>query len=115
MTAVLTDPELDTSVPSQIAALAALKAPEARCVVVTGRYGHVSFILDPSPLRIRVLDVVPPEPAKLVDQVRRVLEVAGDLPPIELIPDVVEIGTLACPAGATIVKVPSQLKLRSLA
>ncbi len=39
--------------------------PDARCVVVEGRYGHVSFVLDPAPVRLHVLDVAPPWPAKL--------------------------------------------------
>ena len=54
-------------------------------MVVEGRYGHVSFILDPEPLRVPVREVVPPEPAKLVDQAQRLLDVAEDLPPIELV------------------------------
>lgn len=83
-TAWLEAPEVDTGVPGQMAAVARARAPAARCVVVRGRYGHVNFILDPQPLRLRVVDVVPPEPPKLIDQVRRLLEVADDLPPIEL-------------------------------
>lgn len=93
--AVLTAPDLDTSVPTQLATIAAQEAPHARCVIVTGRYGHVGFILDPRPVRIRVFDVVPPEPAKLVDQALRILEVASDLPPVELVPEVIDIGSLA--------------------
>ncbi len=88
-------PEVDTGIPSSLAAVARDDAPGARCVVVEGRYRHVSFILDPRPIRIRVGDVVPPEPAKLLDQARRVLELAEDLPPVELVPDVVDLATLA--------------------
>jgi len=40
-------------------------------------------------------DVVPPVPAKLFDQARRVLELAEDLPPIELVADVVDLVDLA--------------------
>jgi Adenylosuccinate lyase len=64
-------------------------------VIVRGRYGHVSFILDPAPVRIRVLEVVPPWPPKLVDQLRRVLDVAEDLPPVELVPELVDLRDLA--------------------
>jgi hypothetical protein len=88
-------PEADTGIPSSLAAVAREQAPGARCVVVEGRYRHVSFILDPRPVRIRVGDVEPPGPAKLLDQARRVLEVAEDLPPIELVPDVVDLVELA--------------------
>ena len=65
-------------------------APGKRGVVVQGRYAHVSFIVDPAPLRVTVREVVPPYPPKLLDQARRVLEVAEHLPPIELVPEVVE-------------------------
>lgn len=75
---------VDTGVPSQLAAAARAHAPAARCVVVHGRYGHVGFICDPQPLRVRVVDVVPPHPAKLADQAQRVLDTADDLPPIAL-------------------------------
>jgi hypothetical protein len=86
-------PDVDTGIPSALAEVAATQA--ARCVVVEGRYHHVSFILDPAPIRIRVGDVVPPRPAKLFDQARRVLELAEDLPPIELVADVVDLVDLA--------------------
>jgi hypothetical protein len=86
-------PDVDTGIPSALAQVAAGQA--ARCVVVEGRYHHVSFILDPAPIRIRVGDVVPPRPAKLFDQARRVLDLAEDLPPIELVADVVDLVDLA--------------------
>lgn len=82
-------PEIDTGVPSQLARVA-VEHPQARAVVVEGRYSHVSFLLDPEPLRVRVREVVPPRPAKLLDQARRVLDVADDLPPIVLEPELIE-------------------------
>ncbi|MGH9279218.1 MAG: DUF7714 family protein [Acidimicrobiales bacterium] len=94
-TAYVVDAETDTGVPSALAAAARASAPDARCVVVEGRYAHVSFIVEPDPVRIRVADVVPPRPAKLVDQAARVLAVAEDLPPIELAPEVVDLVDLA--------------------
>ena len=63
--------------------------------MVRGRYNHVSFIIDAAPLRVTVREVAPPHPAKLLDQTRRVLDVAEHLPPIELVPDVVELDELA--------------------
>ncbi len=93
-------PEVDTAVPSALARAAVAEAPGARGVVVRGRYGHVSFILDPAPLRVVVREVVPPTPAKLLDQARRVLEVAEDLPPIELVPDLVDLERLAAASPA---------------
>lgn len=88
-------PDVDTGIPSALGRVAREQAPGARCVVVEGRYHHVSFILDPAPIRIRVGDVVPPRPAKLFDQASRVLELAEDLPPIELIADLVDLVDLA--------------------
>jgi hypothetical protein len=85
----------DTAIPSQLARVAAERAPQARCVIVRGRYGHVSFIADPAPVRVTVVEVVPPRPAKLVDQLTRVLDLAEDLPPVELVPDLVDLAELA--------------------
>ena len=81
-TRFLTRPDVDTAVPSCLAAAAIAQAPDARAVVIQGRYEHVNFILNPDPIRLTVLEVVPPRPAKLLDQVRRLLEVAEDLAPI---------------------------------
>ena len=93
---VLADaPDVDTAVPTQLARVAREQAPGARCVIVRGLYGHVSFILDPAPVRIRVLEVVPPWPPKLVDQLSRVLDLAEDLPPVELVPELVDLRDLA--------------------
>jgi len=94
-TAFVEAPEVDTAVPTQLARVAARRAPQARCVIVRGRYGHVSFVADPAPARISVLEVVPPWPAKLVDQLNRVLDTAEDLPPVELVPELVDLAGLA--------------------
>jgi len=89
-------PEIDTGVPSQLARVAG-EHDGARGVIVEGRYHHVSFLLDPEPIFVHVLEVVPPEPAKLFDQARRVLDVAEDLPPMVLVPDLVDLEALAPP------------------
>jgi len=94
-TAFVDAPHADTAIPSQLARVAAERAPQARCVIVRGRYGHVSFIADPAPVRVTVVEVVPPRPAKLVDQLARVLDLAEDLPPVELVPDLVDLAELA--------------------
>jgi hypothetical protein len=94
-TALVDAPDIDTAVPTQLARAALEQAPGARCVIVRGRYGHVSFILDPAPLRVRVLEVVPPWPPKLVDQLTRVLDLAEDLPPVDLVADLIDLRELA--------------------
>jgi hypothetical protein len=93
--ALVRAPEVDTANPTHMARAARALAPSARCVVVQGRYEHVSFILQPDPVRIRVLDVIPPEPAKLLDQACRVLEVADELPPVELEPELIDLREIA--------------------
>ncbi len=94
-TAVVHAPESDTGIPSHLARAARELAPDARAVVVHGRYEHVSFIIDPKPIRLVVCEVVPPHPAKLVDQAARVIDVREDLPPIELVPEIVDLAELA--------------------
>ncbi|CAD0186831.1 hypothetical protein RUESEDTHA_03742 [Ruegeria sp. THAF57] len=81
----VTDNWADAGIPSHLAAVAD-RHPGFRCVVIEGRYSHVSFILNPDPIRLHVLDIVPPFPSKLVDQVTRVLDGAEDLPPIVVVP-----------------------------
>jgi hypothetical protein len=99
--AYVEDPEVDTAVPTALARAALHHAPGMRGVVVQGRFAHVSFILEPVPLRVTVREVVPPYPAKLLDQAQRVLSLAETLPPMELVPDVVEFDQLADGSTAT--------------
>lgn len=100
--AYVEEPLADTAVPSELArvAVGATGARGARAVVVKGRYEHVSFIVNPAPLRLVVQEVLPPEPAKLLDQVRRLLAVAEDLPPILPVADAVTFADLAAAAPA---------------
>ncbi len=73
--------DVDVGVTSQMA-MVAMDHQDVSCVIIEGRYSHVSFILNPNPLKLHVLDIVPPFPSKLLDQIQRVLEDAEDLPPI---------------------------------
>ncbi|HET8755276.1 MAG TPA: hypothetical protein VFM58_04665 [Solirubrobacteraceae bacterium] len=77
--AFVVDPAVDTGNASQMARVA-----RARVTVVQGRYEHVNFIVEPAPVRVRVLEVVPPEPPKLLEMARQVLDYDEDLPPVEL-------------------------------
>lgn len=79
--AYVRDDQADPGIASHLAA-AAQRHPSARCVVVEGRYSHVSFILNPDLIEVTVVDVVPPAPSKLTDQVRRVLDSTEELPPV---------------------------------
>jgi hypothetical protein len=94
-------PDVDTAIPSALAETALADASGARAVVVQGRYEHINFILNPCPRRVIVREVVPPEPAKLFDQAQRVVAVTEELPPLELVREVVDLTELAAahPAG----------------
>jgi hypothetical protein len=96
-TTYLRRPDIDTGVPSQLAKVA-VGQHGTRAVVVEGRYSHVSFLLDPDPMRVRVCEVVPPHPPKLLDQAQRVLDLAEDLPPMVLEPELVELESLVTDA-----------------
>lgn len=79
--AYVRDDRVDPGIASHMAG-AATHCPDRRAVVVEGRYSHVSFILNADPIPVTVVDVVPPAPSKLADQVERILDSAEDLPPI---------------------------------
>ena len=93
------DDSVDPGVASHMARVAE-RCPGRRCVVVEGRYRHVSFLLNADPVRVTVLDVVPPAPSKLADQVARVLDSAEDLPPILVRELIVDSRSLVSEAGA---------------
>lgn len=67
----------------------------ALAYVVQGRYEHINFIWEPAPVRIRVTEVVPPEPPKLFVMAEQAVAFDEDLPPIELVLDAVDIRQLA--------------------
>lgn len=79
------DDEVDPGNPTALAnkALAMGLGPEST-LVVHGMDGHVNFIHCPDPVRIRVIEVVPPYPPKLLRLADKVLSYVTDLPPIEL-------------------------------
>jgi hypothetical protein len=93
--AYLLCPDVDTGVPSALAAAAISRVPDMRAAVVQGRYEHVNFIVAPAPIRVTVREVVPPVPPKLLDQAQRVLDVVENLPPMELVADLVRLADLA--------------------
>lgn len=90
------DPEVDPGNPSALAAkaLAMGLGPEST-LIVRGKYGHVNFIHHPHPLKIRVIEVTPPHPPKLLGLARQVLTYADYLPPVELVPENFELRDLA--------------------
>ncbi len=90
------DEEVNPGNPSALAAkaLALGLGPEAT-LVVRGMYGHVNFIHRPDPMKIRVVDITPPAPAKLLSLAGHVLAYAEDLPAIHLVADNIDLRDLA--------------------
>ena len=103
--AYVRDDSLDLGIPSHLGRAAA-RYPNHRCVVGEGRYRHVSFLLNAEPLPVTVVDVVPPEPSKLADQVARVLDTAEDLPPIAVCEHIVDSRALVTEPVPTGLMVP---------
>lgn len=91
----ISSPETDVGNATALARAALAHAsPNARAYVVQGRYEHVNFIWEPAPMRIRVTEVIPPEPPKLFAMAEQVVAFDEDLPPIDLVPDLVDIREL---------------------
>lgn len=67
----------------------------ALAYVVRGRYEHVNFIWRPSPVRIHVTEVIPPQPPKLYSMAAQAVAFDEELPPIDLVLDAVDIRHLA--------------------
>lgn len=89
-------PETDVGNATALARAAlAHRRDGVRAYVVQGRYEHVNFIWEPAPVRIRVIEVVPPEPPKLYAMAEQVVAYDEDLPPIDLVLDAVDIRELA--------------------
>lgn len=96
-TCVLVEDEaVDTGNPTALGAkaLSLELGPEAT-LIVRGMYSHVNFIHHPNPIKIRVVEVTPPNPPKLMGLARQVLTYAEDLPPIQLLPEYFDLRDLA--------------------
>jgi hypothetical protein len=91
-TAWVEKPDVDVG---NATALAGAAVAGAATTVVLGRFEHVNFIYQATPFPVRVTEVVPPQPAKLLAQARQVVEFDEDLPPVELVLDAVEVEATA--------------------
>jgi hypothetical protein len=82
------DEAVDPGNPSSLAAKALELGlgPEAT-LVVRGLYSHVNFIHHPNPLKIRLVDITPPNSPKLWNMAQKVLAYTDDLPAIQLVPE----------------------------
>lgn len=95
-TAWIEDASTDVGNATALAAAAArLERDDIDAYAVKGRYEHVNVIWQPRPVRILVTEVVPPEPAKLLEMARQAVEFDDELPPIDLVLDAVDIRVMA--------------------
>jgi hypothetical protein len=93
------DEDVDPGNPSSLAAKArAMNLGPESTLVVRGMYQHVNFIHHPNSIQIRVVEVTPPHPPKLLSLARQVLGYA-DLPPIQLVSENFELQDLAAAAA----------------
>ncbi|MGE4132178.1 MAG: hypothetical protein AB7F86_11110 [Bdellovibrionales bacterium] len=78
------DPNLDTGDPSALLRVAdEFKTARGQALIVQGMYDHVNFILDPNPIELEIVDLIPPKPARLVDLVAQALAL-GRFPPTRI-------------------------------
>ena len=87
-------PDVDTANATALAEVA-LSAGSATICVVEGLYQHVNFIIRACPLEVRLIDVVPPGPPRLLDLARQAITIDEDLPPVRLVPELLDVRTLA--------------------
>jgi hypothetical protein len=88
------DEAVDTGNATQLARAAGASGRAARVYVVQGRFQHVNLIVAPAPLAVRVVEVVPPEPPKLLEMARAMVDVDEDLPPLDLQFDAIDLREL---------------------
>lgn len=93
--AFVVDPSVDTGNASQMARAALASGRPASVYLLQGRFEHVNFIVAPAPLRVRVAEVIPPEPPKLLEMAQAVIDYDEDLPPLELEFDPIDLRELA--------------------
>jgi hypothetical protein len=93
--AYLKRPSVDTANATALAHAALAHRSKRKVYVIEGLFHHVNFIYEPKPVRITVVEVIPPEPPKLLEMARRVIRFDEDLPPIELVLETIDIRRLA--------------------
>jgi hypothetical protein len=94
-TAWIDEPSVDVGNASALAAAALARREEGvLAYVVRGRFEHVNFIWRPAPLTIRVTEVVPPHPPKLLAMAQQAVGFDEDLPPVTLVLDSVDVRDL---------------------
>lgn len=100
------DASTDCANPSALADLAEKNGvSKEEALICEGMYDHINFIYQPDPIVIRVVEVAPPEPPKLMGLVKQVLSYAS-LPPIRPVLERIDLRTLCSSVHATNFLVP---------
>jgi hypothetical protein len=100
-TAWIDEPAADVGNASALAAVALEHRRDGvLAYVVRGRFEHVNFIWQPAPVPVRVTEVVPPEPPKLLEMASQVVGYDEDLPPVDLVLDAVDVRDLVAASPA---------------
>ena len=87
--------DVDTANATALAEVAIAEGDGAPICVVEGRYQHVNFIVRAKPLVVRLVDMIPPEPPRLLDMARQAITIDEDLPPVRLCPELLDVRALA--------------------
>ena len=91
----ITDPGADVGNATSLATTAVKHQRDGvLAYVVQGKFEHVNFIWQPAPVRIRVTEVIPPHPPKLLAMAEQVVAYDEDLPPIDLVLDAVDVNAM---------------------
>jgi hypothetical protein len=94
-TAWITDPGADVGNATALAQVAREHQRDgALAYVIQGKFEHVNFIWRPAPVQVRVTEVVPPQPPKLLAMAEQVVAYDEDLPPVQLALDAVDVQDL---------------------
>jgi hypothetical protein len=94
-TAWITEPAADVGNATALAQAAGQHQRDGvLAYVIQGKFEHVNFIWRPAPVQVRVTEVVPPHPPKLLAMAEQVVSYDEDLPPVELILDAVDVQDL---------------------
>ena len=92
-TAFVEDPTVDVLNPSAMVKVAEEERKET--IVVKGKFEHVSFVHCEKPTPLIVLDIVPPDPPKLLELVERALSIGRVQEPIKIVPNIIDLRALA--------------------
>jgi len=103
------DSGTDCANPSALAELAAKSGVDSDgALICEGMYDHINFIYRPDPIVIRVVEVTPPEPPKLMGLIQQVLRYA-QLPPMRPILEPIDLRNLCSTIHPTDYLVPCRL------